>query len=92
MVVEVELQSGDPFQQVFYSQFNVLNQTFSRDFQVNQVGQVTEDEEEQEPDSGEEETQVRKRKSSILRSIIHLFRCERFPVSLYLIERRSREN
>jgi len=40
VVVEVELQSGDPFQQ------------------VNQVGQVTEDEEEQEPDSGEEETQV----------------------------------
>ena len=58
---------------------------------MNQVGQVTEDKE-QESDSGEEETQVRKRKSSILRSIIHLFRCERFPVSLYLIERRSREN
>ena len=31
---------------------------FSWDFQVNQVGQVTEDKEEQEPDSGEEETQV----------------------------------
>ena len=43
------------------------------------MGQVTEDEEEQEPE--EEETQVRKRKSSILRSNIHLFRCERFPVS-----------
>ena len=48
---------------------------------MNQVGQVTEDEEEQEPDSGEEETQVRKRKPSILRSNIHLFRCKRFPVS-----------
>ena len=53
---------------------------FSWDFQVDQVGQVTEDKE-QESDSGEEETQVRKRKSSILRSIIHLFRCKRFPVS-----------
>ena len=31
---------------------------FSWDFQVDQVGQVTEDKEEQEPDSGEEETQV----------------------------------
>ena len=31
---------------------------FSLDFQVNQIGQVTEDKEEQEPDSGEEETQV----------------------------------
>ena len=39
---------------------------------MNQVGQVTEDKE-QESDSGEEETQVRKRKSSILRSIIHIF-------------------
>ena len=40
---------------------------------------MTEDKE-QESDLGEEETQVRKRKSSILRSIIHLFRCKRFPV------------
>ena len=32
VVVEVELQSGDPFQQVFIH--NVLNQTFSCDFQV----------------------------------------------------------
>ena len=85
VVVEVELQSVDPFQQVFSSQFNVFNQhfdgisiwtnsnrliftskifslhtksgckVFSWYFQVNQVGQVTE---EQEPDSGEEETQV----------------------------------
>ena len=43
--------------------------------------QVTEDNKEQESDSGEEETQVWKRKSSILRSIIHILRCKRFQVS-----------
>ena len=64
---------------------------FPWDFQVNQVGQVTEDEE-QEPDSGEEETQVRKRKPSILRSNIHLFRCKRFLVSREDAKKLSRDS
>ena len=69
-----------------------LESKFSWDFQVNQVGQVTEDEEEQEPDSGEEETQVRKRKPSILRSNIHLFRCKRFIVSREDAKKLSRDS
>ena len=77
----------------FSSQFNVFNWKFSWKFQGDQFQQVyiyrifpsnfqvTEDNKEQESDSGEEETQVWKRKSSILRSIIHILRCKRFQVS-----------
>ena len=57
----------DQFQQVH------ICQIFPCNYQVNQVGQVTEGNKEQESASGEEETQVWKRKSSILRSIIFIF-------------------
>ena len=65
----------DQFQQVH------ICQIFPYNYQVKQVGQVTEGNKEQESASGEEETQVWKRKSSILRSIIHILRCKRFQVS-----------
>ena len=53
---------------------------------------MTEDEEEQEPDSGEEETQVRKRKPSILRSNIHLSGVKGFQSAEKMPKKNSEQN